>query len=56
MLIGSDVVSRVFGDTVDPVGENISVGPGKYLVVGVLKSKGASMMTSNNSVSYTMTT
>ena len=48
VLIGSDIVSKIFNDNEDPVGASISVGPGKYLVIGVLKKKGTSMISDNN--------
>jgi putative ABC transport system permease protein len=48
VLIGSDVASKIFGSGEDPLGARISVGPGKYLVIGILKKKGTSMITSNN--------
>jgi putative ABC transport system permease protein len=41
-LIGHDLVTTLFKKE-DPVGKEISVGPGKYLVIGVLKPKGNAM-------------
>ena len=42
-IIGAEVVKSLFKNNEDPVGRMISIGPGKYRVIGVLKSKGSSM-------------
>jgi putative ABC transport system permease protein len=42
-VIGSSIVESLFKNNEDPIGEIISVGPGKYRIVGVLKEKGSSM-------------
>lgn len=42
-VIGSAIAKDLFKNNEDPIGQIISVGPGKYRVVGVLKEKGASM-------------
>jgi putative ABC transport system permease protein len=42
-LIGSDVIKKVFKNNEDPVGKYITIGPGRYLIVGLLKEKGSSM-------------
>jgi len=42
-IVGSEVVKNIFKNKEDPVGQVISIGPGKYKVVGVLKEKGSSM-------------
>jgi putative ABC transport system permease protein len=42
-IVGSAVVKDIFKNKEDPVGQVISIGPGKYRVVGVLKEKGSSM-------------
>lgn len=41
-IIGVDIVKTLFKDNEDPLGKMITVGPGKYKVVGVLKEKGSS--------------
>jgi putative ABC transport system permease protein len=51
VLIGSDVVKKLFSDGVDPLGKEITVTGLKLLVVGILKSKGSSM-TSNDNVCF----
>ncbi len=42
-VIGADLVSKLFAAGTDPVDRIISIGPGKYRVIGVLKAKGSSM-------------
>ncbi|MCX6243673.1 MAG: ABC transporter permease [Bacteroidetes bacterium] len=42
-IIGSEVIKNIFKNKEDPLGEVISIGPGKYRVIGVLKEKGSSM-------------
>ena len=42
-IVGSEVVKNIFKNGEEPVGQVISIGPGKYRVVGVLKEKGSSM-------------
>jgi putative ABC transport system permease protein len=42
-IIGSELASNIFKNNEDPLNKVITVGNGKYKVVGVLKSKGASM-------------
>lgn len=44
VLLGSEVASDIFSTGVDPVGKEITVSGLKLQVIGVLKSKGASMM------------
>jgi putative ABC transport system permease protein len=41
-LIGHDIVTNLFKNE-DPIGKQISVGAGKYIVIGTLKAKGSSM-------------
>jgi putative ABC transport system permease protein len=42
VLIGSDLARQAFGNNIDPLNRFISVGNGRYRVVGVLKSRGQS--------------
>lgn len=42
-IVGSAVISKVFKGKEDPIGKIISIGSGKYQIIGVLKEKGASM-------------
>jgi putative ABC transport system permease protein len=43
VIIGSEVEKLIFKAKEDPIGKIISVGPGKYQVIGVLKEKGSSI-------------
>jgi putative ABC transport system permease protein len=43
VIIGKDVVTALFDAKTDPLDKIITVGSGKYRVIGVLKSKGNSM-------------
>lgn len=40
-LVGSGLITKLFPKDVDPLGKFISVGSGRYQVVGVLKTKGS---------------
>lgn len=42
-IVGSEVAKKLFNNNENPLGKIISIGPGKYIVVGVLKEKGSSM-------------
>ncbi|MCO5264969.1 MAG: ABC transporter permease [Lentimicrobium sp.] len=42
-VLGADIVNKIFGAGVDPVDRVVSIGSGKYRVIGVLKAKGSSM-------------
>jgi putative ABC transport system permease protein len=42
-IIGSEIVKTLFKSSENPIGKIISVGAGKYRVIGVLKEKGSSM-------------
>lgn len=44
VIIGNELVSVLFKKKEDPLGQLITVGSGKFTVIGVLKSKGSSMM------------
>jgi putative ABC transport system permease protein len=43
VVLGSEVANLLFKENEDPVGKVISIGPGKYQVIGVLKEKGSSI-------------
>jgi putative ABC transport system permease protein len=43
VVVGSAIIKDLFKNNQDPIGQIISVGPGKYRIVGVLKEKGSSM-------------
>lgn len=43
VVLGSGIVSKIFKNNEDPLDKIISIGPSKYRVIGVMKSKGSSM-------------
>src|SRR6185436_2664606 len=43
IILGSDIVKKIFPPNVDPIDKVISVGSMKYRVVGTLKEKGTAM-------------
>lgn len=43
VILGSELEKKLFIENEDPIGKIISIGPGKYRVVGVLKEKGSSI-------------
>ena len=43
VLIGSNIVKKLFPNIKNPVDKLITIGPQKYKIIGVLKSKGSSM-------------
>ena len=43
VILGDDVVKNVFKNAENPVGQYVTIGGGKYLVVGLLKAKGSSL-------------
>jgi putative ABC transport system permease protein len=47
-LIGVDIVNKVFKNNEIPLDKQISIGKGKYRVIGVLKKKGTSIVTGDN--------
>jgi putative ABC transport system permease protein len=42
VIIGKEIEETLFKDNEDPLDKVISIGPGKYRVIGVLKEKGSS--------------
>jgi putative ABC transport system permease protein len=42
-IIGSEIASKLFVANEDPIGKVISIGAGKYRVIGVLKERGSSI-------------
>ena len=43
VIVGSEIVTTLFKNDEDPVSQVISIGPGKYRIIGVLKEKGSSV-------------
>ncbi|MCK4698939.1 MAG: ABC transporter permease, partial [Bacteroidales bacterium] len=44
VLVGSEIVNSLFEDSENPLNKVISVGSGKYKIIGVLKPQGSSFM------------
>lgn len=42
-VVGPAIIKDIFKNNEDPIDKIISIGPGKYKIVGVLKEKGSSM-------------
>ena len=42
VILGKDVVDALFSSKIDPIDKVITIGSGKYKVIGILKSKGNS--------------
>lgn len=40
VILGSDIVEKIFGENVNPVGKEVHIGNFKYEVIGALKGKG----------------
>ncbi len=49
-LVGSALITKLFAKDVDPLGKFISVGSGKYQIVGVLKNKGSGFGNSSDQI------
>jgi putative ABC transport system permease protein len=43
VILGSELEKTLFKNNEDPIGKVIMIGPGKYVVIGVLEEKGSSM-------------
>src|SRR4030095_4988132 len=50
IVIGQDVVDKLFGDKQDPVNKFVSMYGIRYRVIGILKSKGSSMVSAGDNV------
>lgn len=48
IILGSDVVEKLFDKNTDPIGKGVSVQSQSFKIIGVLKSKGNSMMANDN--------
>ncbi len=48
VLIGDDIAKKIFKNNEDPVNKKISIGKGRYQVIGVLAKKGSSVNSSDN--------
>lgn len=52
VLLGSDLVKRLFKQGEEPLEKMIHIGSGKYRVIGVLKTKGSGMGISNDLICF----
>lgn len=43
VIVGVEVIKKIFKNNEDPIDKLISIGSGKYKIIGVLKEKGSSM-------------
>ncbi|MCB2221080.1 MAG: ABC transporter permease [Bacteroidetes bacterium] len=43
VILGQELEKKLFLNNEDPIGKIVSIGPGKYKVIGVLKLKGSSL-------------
>lgn len=43
VIMGGALAKNLFKGNVDPLGKTVSIGSNKYLIIGILKEKGASM-------------
>jgi putative ABC transport system permease protein len=48
ILLGKDVVGKIFGAREEPVGKMVNIGSSKYRVIGLLAPKGASQVSNDN--------
>jgi putative ABC transport system permease protein len=48
VIIGSEIVSSLFEEGIDPLNKVIAIGSGKYKIVGILEAQGASFMSNDN--------
>ncbi len=48
VVIGDDIAKKIFKNQEDPLNKRISIGSGKYQVIGVLKKKGSAVNSSDN--------
>jgi putative ABC transport system permease protein len=55
-VLGSGVVRRIFKDGIDPVGRFVNVDGRRFRVIGVLSSKGASIVSSDDIVLVPLST
>ena len=49
-LLGAALIKKIFPSDIDPLGKTISVGSGKYQIVGVLKDKGSGFGNSGDQI------
>jgi putative ABC transport system permease protein len=42
-ILGSEIAKILFKNNEDPIGKTVSIGPGKYIIIGVMEEKGSSI-------------
>jgi len=52
VLLGSEIVKRLFADGENPLQKVISIGSGRYKVVGILKSKGSGFGSNGDLIAF----
>lgn len=48
VVIGDEIAGKLFKNGADPLNKKISIGNGKFLVIGILKKKGSAINSSDN--------
>lgn len=43
VIMGAALAKKLFKGNIDPIGKTVNIGSNKYLIIGILKEKGASM-------------
>jgi putative ABC transport system permease protein len=56
IILGSDIAEKLFAKNIDPLGKSIQLQGQSFKVMGVLKSKGSSIMASDNICFIPLTT
>lgn len=56
VILGSDVLKKLFDENEDPLGKGVSIQNQSFRIIGVLESKGSSMLSSDNRVFIPVTT
>lgn len=49
-VVGQDVIKKLFGEKVSPIGQFINIGDRRYMIVGTLESKGSSFVNAGDNV------
>lgn len=52
VLLGSEIVKKLFADGENPLQKVISIGSGRYKVVGILKSKGSGLGSNGDLIAF----
>ncbi len=52
VVIGNDILEKIFKGKTDPINQFVSIGDARYRVIGVMKPKGSSMVRSGDNTVY----